>query len=522
MVIRSPFGDIQVPDGELTPFVLERAATFGERPALIDGPSGRRITYAQLGGLVARCAGGLARRGLRRGDAVGIFSPNLPEYAVVFHGVALAGGTSTTVNPLYTEEELAFQLRDAGARFLVTVPALLERALPAAQHAGVEEVFVIGGEGAATPFAALLDGAASAPAIELDPAAALVSLPYSSGTTGLPKGVMLTHRNLLANVVQVQSVRPFAPGDVALGILPFFHIYGQLVFLNLALREGVTVVTMPRFDLEQYLSLSEEHRATVGYVAPPLVLALAKQPAVDEYDLSSLRWLLSGAAPLDAELQRACAERLGCDVVQGYGLTETSPVTNATPLGMPARPGSIGPLLPGTEARIVDVATGEDVPAGERGELLIRGPQVMKGYLNNEQATAAALEDGWLHTGDVAAVDGDGWFSIVDRIKELIKYKGYQVAPAELEAVLLTHSAVADACVIGIPDEEAGEIPKGFVALQGAATADELIDYVAARVAPYKKIRLLETIDAIPKSPSGKILRRVLVERERAARADRR
>jgi acyl-CoA synthetase (AMP-forming)/AMP-acid ligase II len=327
---------------------------------------------------------------------------------------------------------------------------------------------------------------------------------------------MLTHRNLLANAAQVQSVRPFAPGDVAVAILPFFHVYGQLMFLNLALREGVTLVTMPRFDLEQYLALSEEHRATIGYVAPPVVLALAKQPVVDRYDLSSLRWLLSGAAPLDAELARACAERLGCDVVQGYGLTETSPVTHITPLGAPGRPGSVGPLAPGTEARIVDVATGEDVSGGEAGELLIRGPQVMKGYLNNEAATGAVLEDGWLHTGDVATVDADGWFSIVDRIKELIKYKGYQVAPAELEAVLLTHPAVADACVIGIRDEEAGEVPKGFVVLHGTVTADELMEHVAARVAPYKKVRLIEVIDAIPKSPSGKILRRVLVERARA------
>lgn len=517
MIIRSPFGQIRVPDGALTPFVLERATAFGERPALVDGPSGRGITYAQLDELVRRCAGGLAQRGLRKGDVVAVFSPNLPEYAVAFHGVALAGGTSTTVNPLYTEKELAFQLRDARARFLVTVPALLERAVPAAREGGVDEVFVIGDAPGATPFATLLEEATAAPSREIDPFDDLVSLPYSSGTTGLPKGVMLTHRNLLANVVQMQSVRPFAPGDVVVGILPFFHVYGQLIFLNLSLREGVTVVTMPRFDLEQYLGLSEEYRATVGYVAPPVVLALAKQPVVERYDLSSLRWLLSGAAPLDAELARACSERLRCDVVQGYGLTETSPVTHATPLGTSGRPGSIGPLLPGTEARIVDVTTGEDLPRGERGELLIRGPQVMKGYLNNEPATAAALVDGWLHTGDVATVDEDGWFAIVDRIKELIKYKGYQVAPAELEAVLLTHPAVADACVIGIPDEEAGEIPKAFVVLQETATPDELMDYVAAQVASYKKIRRLEAIDAIPKSPSGKILRRVLVERERAA-----
>ena len=259
--------------------------------------------------------------------------------------------------------------------------------------------------------------------------------------------------------------------------------------MNASLREGATVVTMPRFDLEQYLTLSQEHRATLAYVAPPVVLALAKHPSVENFDLSSLRSILSGAAPLDAELAGTCSQRLGCEVVQGYGMTEASPVTHMTPFGAQLHPGSIGPLVPGTEARVVDVVTGEDVAAGEAGELLVRGPQVMKGYLGNEAATSAAIEDGWLRTGDVATVDGDGWFAIVDRIKELIKVSGFQVAPAELEAVLLTHPAVADACVIGVPDERAGEAPKGFVVLSGTVAPEELIEYVAARVAPHKRIR---------------------------------
>jgi acyl-CoA synthetase (AMP-forming)/AMP-acid ligase II len=519
MIIRSPFPDAPIPNAALTPFVLERAREYGERPALVDGPSGRTITHAQLDELVRRCATGLVERGLCPGEVVGIFSPNAPEYAVAFHGVALAGGASTTANALYTAEELAFQLRDARARFLVTVPALLERALPAAQDAGVEEVFAFGQAEGATPFEVLLEVDARSPAVDLDPAEHVVSLPYSSGTTGLPKGVMLTHRNLVANVLQILPLRPFEEGDVVVGILPFFHSYGQTVVMNASLREGATVVTMPRFDLEQYLELSQEYRATLAYVAPPVVLALAKHPSVERFDLSSLRSILSGAAPLDAELARACSERLGCEVVQGYGMTEASPVTNMTPIGAPPHPGSIGPLVPGTEARIVDVATGEDVHEGGPGELLVRGPQVMKGYLGNEAATAAAFVDGWLRTGDVATADGDGWFAVVDRIKELIKVKGFQVAPAELEAVLLTHPAVADACVIGIPDEDAGEVPKGFAVLSADATPEELMEYVSARVAPHKRIRSLELIDAIPKSPSGKILRRVLADRERAARA---
>ena len=519
MVIRSPLSDLEIPDVALTPFVLERARQLGDHPALVDGVTGRTIGYAELEDLVRRCAAGLARRGLRPGDVVGICSPNVPEYVVAYLGVALAGGASTTANALYTADELAFQLRDARARFLVTLPALLDRALPAARDSGVEEVFVFGEAEGATRFGDLLEQGDDVPVVDVDPAEHVAALPYSSGTTGFPKGVMLTHRNLVANALQVLAVRPYREDDVVVGILPFFHTYGQTVLMNASLRAGATVVTLPRFDLEQYLTLSQKQGATLAYLAPPVVLALAKHPSVQDYDLSSLRSILSGAAPLDAELAGVCSERLGCEVVQGYGMTEASPVTHMTPFGAPLHPGSIGPLVPATEARILDLATGEDVEGDEPGELLVRGPQVMKGYLGNDMATSAAIADGWLRTGDVATVDGDGWFAIVDRIKELIKVSGFQVAPAELEAILLTHPAVADACVIGVPDERASEAPKGFVVLSGIVAPEELIEYVASRVAPHKRIRELEVIDAIPKSPSGKILRRVLAEREQAARA---
>jgi acyl-CoA synthetase (AMP-forming)/AMP-acid ligase II len=518
VTIRSPFADVPIPDVPLTQFVLERAPEYGRRAALVDGPTGETLTFSELADLVRRCAIGLAARGLRPGEVAGIYSPNVPEYAIAYYAISLAGAAATTVNALYTTDELAFQLRDAGARFLITAPALVERALAAAQAAGLDEVFVFGEAAGATPFSSLLEQAGEPPAVQIDPADHVVSLPYSSGTTGLPKGVMLTHRNLVANVLQVASIRPLGPGDVMVGVLPFFHSYGQTVVMSMSLRHGTTVVTMPRFDLDQYLSLSERYRATLAYLAPPVVLALAKHPSVDGYDLSSLRSVMSGAAPLDAELALACAERLGCEVVQGYGLTEVSPVSHATPIGAPLRPGSIGPLVPGTDARIVEIVTGRDVEPGSSGELLLRGPQLMKGYLNNEAATAAAIEDGWLRTGDVAAVDADGWFTVLDRIKELIKVSGYQVAPAELEAVLLTHPAVADACVIGVLDEQHGEVPKGFVVLVDDIDPEELLAYVADRVAPHKRIRSLERVDAIPKSPSGKILRRVLAERERAAR----
>jgi len=518
MVFRSSYPDVEIPDVSLPAFVLERTADLGDKPALIDGPTGRTITYAQLAGGVRRAAAGLAARGLAKGDVVGIFAPNVPEWAVVFHGVITAGGVNTTINSLATEEDVANQLHDSGARFLVTAPPFLDRALPAAQKVGVEEVFVLGEAEGATPFSELLRTDAEPPDVRIDPAEDLAALPYSSGTTGLPKGVMLTHHNLVANLCQTVVLQHVREDEALIGVLPLFHSYGMTVVMNLSLRQGATVVTMPKFDLEPFLRLLQDHRVTRAYLVPPIILALAKHLAVDGYDLSALEVILSGAAPLDADLAESCAKRLGCKVIQGYGLTETSPVTHVTNDEGTGKPGSVGEVLPNTECKVVDWATGEEVGAGQDGEILVRGPQVMKGYLNNPTATANAIdEDGWLHTGDIGHADEDGFFFVVDRLKELIKYKGYQVPPAELEAVLVGHPAVADAAVIPSPDEEGGEVPKAFVVLKGKATPDELMAYVAERVAPYKRIRKLEFIEEIPKSLSGKILRRVLVERERAS-----
>ena len=522
-MLRSPFPDVEIPDMPFTDFVLERAGEQGDKAAFIDGPSGRTITYAQLTESVRGLAAGLAERGFGKGDVFAHYAPNLPEYAIAFHGVATAGGLSTTANPLMTVDELSSQLVDSGARLLVTVPALLEKATAAAERSGVEEIFVYGEADGATAFESLVRAGGEPPRIEIDPADDLIALPYSSGTTGLPKGVMLTHRNLVANIAQSTYPGSRAKTDDeyarerAIAVLPFFHIYGLVVLMNIPLFRGATVVTMPRFDLAQFLQTLQDYRITRAWVVPPIVLAMAKHPLVDEYDLSSLEYVNSGAAPLSAELEVACGKRLGCHMQQGYGLTETSPVTHwVSDKLADTMPGSIGPAVPNTECRIIDVATERDVPTGEPGELCIRGPQVMKGYLNNPEATAHAIDaDGWFHTGDVARLDEDGSLWIVDRIKELIKYKGYQIAPAELEALLLTHPAITDAAVIPLRDEEAGEIPKAFVVAGDQITADEVIGFVAERVALYKKVRVVELVDEIPKSPSGKILRRVLVERER-------
>ena len=480
---------------------------------MVDGPSGRSYTGDELSSSARALAAGLASRGIGKGDAVCLYMPNLPEYAVCFHGVCTAGALNTTANPLYTARELAQQLRDSGARILITVPPFLEAARAAAAEVGIEEVFVVGESAEAPPLQELMGDPADAPSPEIDPATDLAVLPYSSGTTGLPKGVMLSHRNLVANLCQVQQQLGSDSSAALIAVLPFFHIYGQTVIMNLGLQTGARVVTMPRFDLEQFLALVAEHRVTHAFVVPPIALALAKHPAVDDADLSSLKLINSGAAPLGAELVEAVASRVGAPVTQGYGLTETSPVTHLVPPAESEGHGaSIGPPLADTECRVVDPDGGGDA---ERGELWIRGPQVMQGYLNNAEATADTIDaDGWLHTGDVAEVDSEGYFKIVDRLKELIKYKGFQVPPAELEAILINHPAVADVAVIGIPDDEAGELPKAFVVPAEEVSDDELMGFVAERVSPHKRVRRIERIDEIPKSPSGKILRRVLAERE--------
>jgi acyl-CoA synthetase (AMP-forming)/AMP-acid ligase II len=521
MIIRSPFPDVEIPDGSLTDFVLAGAAGLGDKPAFVEAASGRTLSYAQLAESVRAAAAGLAGRGFGQGDVFAHYAPNLPEYAVAFHAVATVGGVNTTANPLLTADELAAQLSDCKARLLVTVPPLLDKAAAAAQRAGVEEIFVYGEAEGTTPFASLLRTSAEPPEVAIDPAEDLVALPYSSGTTGLPKGVMLTHRNLVANMCQNTFERPreeWADHRI-LAVLPFYHIYGLVWLMNLPLYCGATVVTMPRFDLPEFLRVIQDYRITRTYVVPPIVLALAKHPLVDQFDLSSLDLVGCGAAPLSAELEVACGKRLGCRIAQGYGLTETSPNTHRVPEDLVGQmPGEVGPPVPNTECRIVDVETGEDASAGQPGELWIRGPQVMKGYLNTPQATARAIDpDGWLRTGDLARIEENGALRIVDRIKELIKYKGYAVAPAELEALLVTHPAITDAAVIPLPDEEAGEVPKALIVTSGQITAEEVTRFVAERVAPYKKLRAVEIIEEIPRAPSGKVLRRVLIERERTA-----
>ncbi|WP_320781331.1 4-coumarate--CoA ligase family protein [Streptomyces sp. CRN 30] len=521
-MFRSEYADVPPVELPIHEAVLGRAAEFGDTPALIDGTDGTTLTYTQVDRFHRRVAAGLAEAGVRKGDVVALHSPNTVAFPLAFYAATRAGASVTTVHPLATAEEFAGQLSDSAARWIVTVSPLLETARRAAELAGgVAEILVCDSAPGHRSLVDMLGSTAPEPAVAIDPAEDVAALPYSSGTTGTPKGVMLTHRQIATNLAQLYSAMPAAPGDRVLAVLPFFHIYGLTALMNAPLRLGATVVVLPRFDLEQFLAAIQTHRITDLYVAPPIVLALAKHPLVASYDLSSLRHVISAAAPLDARLAAACSRRLGLPPVgQAYGMTELSPGTHVVPRDAmaDAPPGTVGRLIASTEMRIVSLDDpGKDLPAGESGEILIRGPQVMKGYLGRPDATAEMIDaDGWLHTGDVGHVDGDGWLFVVDRVKELIKYKGFQVAPAELEALLLTHPGITDAAVVGEYDENGNEVPHAHIVRHpeaGDLSESEVMMYVAERVAPYKRVRRVSFIVGVPRAASGKILRRQLRER---------
>ena len=513
-IFESSRPDIVIEDCSITEFALRHAERLGDKAAFINSIDGSQMSYATLADRIRRLAGGLKARGAGPGTTWALMAPNVPDYAVAFHGLAYAGATITTLNPTYGAKEISHQLRDSEATAIITSQLFLDTAREAAKSCGIEHVFVL--DGGDAPSLASLEGEPLAEQVPVDHAAHVVALPYSSGTTGFPKGVMLTHRNLVANLCQARPYFGLGEDDVCFAVLPFFHIYGMQVLMNMALGHGATVVTAPRFDLVKMLELVQEHRISRLFLVPPIVLALAKHPVVDQYDMSSVRQIYSGAAPLPEDVAAGAAARLDCRIGQGYGLTETSPVLTTTDTEN-YRPGSVGTVVPNTRIRLVDPNTGEDAEPGERGELWAQGPQVTGGYFGNSDATAATIDaDGWLHTGDVAVADADGHFYIVDRLKELIKVNGFQVAPAELEARLLQHDAIVDAAVIGIPDEEAGERPKAFVVLKPDTPLDAsaVIQFAAEDLVSYKHLATVEFLDAIPKSASGKILRRELRDRE--------
>jgi acyl-CoA synthetase (AMP-forming)/AMP-acid ligase II len=496
VVVKSPWPAPEIPDTDVTAFVLRHAARLAGEPALIDGPSGRTLSYGALAAAVERVAGGLAARGVGRGDVVALHLPNLIEFPIALHGALRAGAAVTTASPLFTARELGSQLRRARARLLVTAGGPL--AATAREAAGGIEVLELG---------ELLALAGPPPAERPDPGAAAVLLP-SSGTTGLPKLVELTHRALVANLVQMELPFPAFEGGRLLGLAPFFHSMGLQCVLHRGLAAGAAIVALARFDLEDTLGAIQEHRVDQALAAPPLVAALVNHPVVAEYDLSSLTLVGSGGAPLDPGLERAAGERFRCQIGSGYGITEAGPLVAAPSFHDPegVRIGSCGRLIPGTEAQVVD------------GEVWLRGPQLFSGYRDDPAATAATLDaDGWLHTGDLGSVDAGGYVTLTGRSKELVKVSGFQVAPAELEQVLLEHPDVVDACVAGIPDERTGERPKAWIVARGGIDVDELRAWADEQLAPYKRLVAVEVLDELPRTMTGKLLRRVLLERERTA-----
>lgn len=518
----SPYPDVDIPDVSIYDYLFSDLTDAElDSIAIVDGTSGAETSYRTLVAQIDGVAGALAARGIGVGTVVGLLCPNVPVFASVFHGILRAGATVTTFNSLSTPEDIEKQITDSHATWLMTISPLLAGAKAAAAAVGIadDHLVVIDGVDGHPSLRDLLGEAAPAPSVTFDPATHLAVLPYSSGTTGKPKGVMLSHRNLVANVEQSRQMITIEPVDRVLAFLPFFHIYGMTVLLNLAIKEHATLVTMPKFDFVEFLRVMQDHRCSFVFIAPPVAVGLAKHPLVEQFDLSSVRMILSGAAPLDGALAQAVVDRLGCRMKQGYGMTELSPVSHVIPQASDDLPlSSVGFTVPNMECKLLDVETGEEIELPTEGEsrpghLICRGPNVMLGYLGNEEATRDIMDsDGFLHTGDIATVRFDGVVTIVDRLKELIKYKGYQIAPAELEALLLTHPAIADAAVIGVPDAEGQEVPKAFVVLQAGADLDEaaVMDFVAEHVAPYKKVRRVQFTDVIPKSGSGKILRKDL------------
>ncbi|THU71837.1 hypothetical protein C4D60_Mb04t05720 [Musa balbisiana] len=522
-IFRSKLPDIPIDNRRpLHAYCFERLADFADRPCIIDGASGAVMSYADVHFAARRAASGLHRIGVGRGQVIMILLRNSPEFVVAFLAASHRGAVATTANPFYTPSEIHKQAAASGARVIVTESCFVDKVREFAQERGVTVVCVDGPPEGCRHFSELLAAdERDLPEVDIDPDD-VVALPYSSGTTGLPKGVMLTHRGLITSVAQqVDGGNPnlyFHEEDVLLCVLPLFHIYSLNSVLLCGLRAGAAILIVRKFEISAMLELVQRHRVTVAPLVPPIVLEIVKSPLVDSYDLSSVRTVLSGAAPMGKELVDKFMARLpNATLGQGYGMTEAGPVLSMclsfAKEPFPVKSGACGTVVRNAELKVVDPDTGASLGRNQPGEICIRGAQIMKGYLDDAKATRNTIdEEGWLHTGDVGFVDDDDEIFIVDRLKEIIKYKGFQVAPAELEALLIAHHDIADAAVVPMKDEVAGEIPVAFVVRSSGSqiTEDEIKRYVSKQVVFYKRISKVFFTEAIPKAPSGKILRKDL------------
>ncbi|PSS32258.1 4-coumarate--CoA ligase like [Actinidia chinensis var. chinensis] len=527
-VFRSRLPEIPISNHlPLHTYCFENLTQFPDRTCLIVGSTGKTYSFSETHLLSQKVAAGLSNLGLKKGDVIMLLLQNCPEFIFSFMGASMIGAVTTTANPFYTASEVFKQLNASNAKLIITQSQYVDKLGDAGDnYPKLGEDFALitidDPPEKCLHFSVLSEAKETEiPSVSIDPNDA-VALPFSSGTTGLPKGVILTHKSLITSVAQqVDGENPnlyLTSEDVVLCVLPLFHIYSLNSVLLCSLRAGAGVLLMPKFEIGVLLELIQRHRVSVAAVVPPLVLALAKNPMVEGFDLSSIRLVLSGAAPLGKELEEALRSRVPqATFGQGYGMTEAGPVLSMS-LGFakqpfPTKSGSCGTVVRNAELKVVDPETGSSLPRNQPGEICIRGQQIMKGYLNDADATATTMDvDGWLHTGDIGYVDEDDEVFIVDRVKELIKFKGFQVPPAELEALLVSHPSIADAAVVPQKDEVAGEVPVAFVVRSNGfeLTEEAVKEFIAKQVVFYKKVHRVYFVHAIPKSPSGKILRKDL------------
>jgi long-chain acyl-CoA synthetase len=542
---------LEYPDMPVHGLLEEAAREFPDRVATIF--IGGKLTYRQLVDKVYRMAAALADLGVKKGDRVAVMLPNCPQMVISYYAISKAGGVVVAMNPLYVERELEHQIKDAGAKIIIGLDLLSQRIMNVREPAGLETCVWTGIKdflpfplSALYPLKAKREGnfvqppsgpahhqftdllrryGPRPPELEFDPAEDLCCLQYTGGTTGVSKGCMLTHRNMVVNATQVHRWYPETRvgQEVIMTVLPLFHSYGMTCCMNLASAIGATMVLQPRFIIEDILKAIDRWKPTLFPGAPTMYIGINNHPDVRKYDLKSVKACLSGSAPLPVEVQKKFEEATGAYLSEGYGLSEASPVTHSNPLFGRRKEGSIGLPLPDTVSKVVDLETGEkEVPVGETGELILKGPQVMKGYWNRPDETAETLRDGWLYTGDIAKMDEDGYTYIVDRKKEMILAGGYNVYPREIEEVLYEHPAVLEAAAIGVPDEYRGETVKVFIVTKPGhqLTAEEVVEYCRGKLARYKVPKYVEFRSELPRTIIGKVLRRVLAEEEQRKRAE--